>query len=268
MNKITAIINNLEEAKEINDLVDAYIMPLTGLSINYHHTFSLEEIEKALKLDKEIFVSVNKNIHNDELPKLKEALSKLTKLKISGIIFYDISIVNLKKKMNFKTPLVWAQEHLTTNYGTVNYWNEKGAQYAYLSSELTKREILEIKENSKSKLFVNIFGYLPMFTSRRHLVKNYVETFDIKENDRQAKLSKEGNDYLIEDTKLGTTVYSSYILNATEEDFKNVDYLVFNSNFIETKDFKEVLTDYKNKKPNKYPKNLGFMFEDTIYKVK
>ena len=71
MSKITAIINNLEEAKEINDLVDAYIMPLKGLSTNYHHTFSLEEIETALKLNKEIFVSVNKNIHNDELPKLK-----------------------------------------------------------------------------------------------------------------------------------------------------------------------------------------------------
>ena len=47
MSKITAIINDLEEAKEINDLVDAYIMPLTGLSTNYHHTFSLEEIEEA-----------------------------------------------------------------------------------------------------------------------------------------------------------------------------------------------------------------------------
>lgn len=140
MSKITAIINDLEEAKEINDLVDAYIMPLTGLSINYRHTFSLEEIEEALKLDREIFVSVNKNIHNDELPKLKEALTKLTKLKISGIIFYDISIVNLKKKMNFKTPLVWAQEHLTTNYGTVNYWNEKARSMPTFHLNLLKEK--------------------------------------------------------------------------------------------------------------------------------
>lgn len=268
MNKIIAIINDIDEASEIQNLVDGYIMPLKDLSVNYTKTFTVEEIEKVLKLNKEVFVSVNKNIHNDELDKLKKTLTNLTKLNINGIIFYDISIVNLKKKMNFKTPLVWAQEHLTTNYGTVNYWNDKGVQYAYLSSELTKREILEIKENSKSKLFVNIFGYLPMFTSKRHLVKNYTETFNLKENEGQTKLSKEGNEYLIEDTNLGTTVYSSYILNATEEDFKNIDYLVFNSNFISTEDFKEVLTDYKNKKPNKYPKNLGFMFEDTIYKVK
>lgn len=268
MNKIIAIINNLDEASEIKDLVDGFIMPLKDLSVNYTNVFTIEEIKQALKLNKEIFVSVNKNIHNNELDKLKKALAELTELNISGLIFYDISVVNLKKKIKFKTPLVWAQEHLTTNYGTVNYWNEKGVEYAYLSSELTKREILEIKDNSKSKLFVNIFGYLPMFTSKRHLVRNYTETFNLKENKKQTKLSKEGKEYLIEDTNIGTTVYSSYILNATEEDFKNIDYLVFNSNFINTQGFKEILTDYKNKKPNKYPKNLGFMFEDTIYKVK
>ena len=34
--------------------------------------------------------------------------------------------------------------------------------------------ILEIRKNTQVKLMVNIFGYLPMFVSKRHIVKNYL----------------------------------------------------------------------------------------------
>ena len=47
-------------------------------------------------------------------------LLEIEKLKIKGIIFYDIAIINLKQKHNLQTSLVWAQEHLTTNYQTIN----------------------------------------------------------------------------------------------------------------------------------------------------
>lgn len=268
MSKILSIINDLNEANQISNLTDGYIVPLKDLSMNYHHYFNINQIKEIKKLNKEIFVSINKNIHNNMLDKLKETLEEIDKLDINGIIFYDISIINLKKKLNLKTPLVWAQEHLSTNYGTVNFWYDNGANFAYLSSEITKREIMEIKENSKAKLMINIFGYIPMFTSKRHLVKNYTETFNINEKENQKTIRKEGKKYIIEDEESGTTVYSEYILNATEEDFKDIDYLVFNSNFIKTDDFKQVLLDYKENKPNKYPKKLGFLFEDTIYKVK
>ena len=187
-------------------------------------------------------------------------------MNIDGIIFYDIAIVNLKQKLNLKTPLVWHQEHLTTNYGTVNYWYEKGITSAYLSSELTKREIDEIKKHTKAKIFINVFGYIPMFTSKRHLVQNYLDTFNLKTKNNNNKIIKEGKAYIINDTKEDTTVYSNYILNPKEKDL-TADYLVFNSNFIDNKDFKEVLINY-NKEENKFPKETGFLYKETIYKVK
>ena len=267
MSKVVDIINNIDEAKNIQNYIDAYLVPLKDLSINYIHTFILEEIIEIKKLNKEIFVIINKNIHNNELNNLEKTLKEIEKLNINGIIFYDIALVNLKQKLNLKTPLVWNQEHLTTNYGTVNYWYNKGIEYAYLSSELTKREIDEIKNNTKAKLFVNVFGYIPMFTSRRHLVKNYLDTFNLKSKN-QNSIRKEGKTYPISDTDLGTTVYSNYILNATSVDLKNIDYLVFNSNFIDEKDFKEVLKKHKDKKENKFPIETGFLYSETIYKVK
>ena len=67
MSKVAAIINSLDEASNIKDYIDAYLVPLKDLSINYINTFSLKEIEAITKFDKEVFVVINKNIHNNEL---------------------------------------------------------------------------------------------------------------------------------------------------------------------------------------------------------
>ena len=150
---------------------------------------------------------------------------------------------------------------MTTNYATANYWYDKGVKYTYLSSELTKREIKEIKEKAKGKIFVNTFGYIPMFTSRRHLVNNYLDTFSLKESGN--KIYKEGKYYFINDLEEGTSVYSDYILNIKED--IDADYIVFNSNLIDEKDFIEILKDYKN---NKFKEETGFLYQETIYKVK
>ena len=106
-----------------------------------------------------------------------------------------------------------------------------------------------------------------MFTSRRHLVKNYLETFNL-DSKQNNTIKKEGKTYPINDTNLGTTVYSDYILNAVNLDFSNIDYLVFNSNLIDNKDFEEVLKDFKENKENKFLKETGFLYKETIYKVK
>ena len=267
MNKIAAVLTSINQAYDIKDYVDAYLIPLKDLSINYINSFTLDEIKKIKELNKEIFIILNKNIHNDELDILKQTLKEIEKLNINGIMFYDISLVNLKLKLNLKTSLVWSQEHLVTNYGTINYWNKKGIEYAYLSSELTKREIDEIRENTNSKLFLNVFGYIPMFTSKRHLVDNYVGTFNL-ENNKQNTIFKEGKTYNITDVNLGTTVYSNYILNIVEQNFKNIDYLVFNSNLIDEKDFCEVLENYNKNVHNKFKEETGFLYQETIYKVK
>ena len=266
--KTAAVIKNIKQAETLKDLVSVFLVPLSDFSINYENTFSIDEIRDLIKI-KPVFVVMNKNIHNSELENLKEKLLELENLDILGIIFYDIAFVNLKQKLKLETDLVWAQEHLVTNYQTINYWYEKGAHYAYLSAELTKKEMDDIVLKSKAKLFVNVFGYLPMFTSRRNLVKNYISSFNLKDNFDLKKISKEGKDYIIVDKTIGTTVYSDYILNALDENFSNYDYIVFNSNFISDEDFFDVLTNYKEGKISyKFPFNHGFLYEETIYKVK
>lgn len=252
------IISSFKQAKEIKDLVDAYLIPIKDLSINYTSVFTIEEIKEIQKLNKETFIIINKNIENNELNKLENVLKELDKLNLQGIIFYDIAIVQLKKELNLKTDLVWNQEHLSTNYESVNYWYEKGAKYSYLSSEITKKEIEEIKKNTKAKLMVNVYGYIPMFTSKRHLVDNYLETFNIKE--KGSIIYKEEKQYNIKDEKNGTTVYTDYILNI--KDGIDVDYNIYNSNMIDEEKFKQILINNTEKE------ETGFLYKETIYKVK
>lgn len=267
--KIVAIVKSLKQAKDIEKLVDAFILPIKDYSINFGDNFNLDEIDDFKKLGKEIFLSINKNIHNDELDKLKTLLLDIEQLDISGIIYYDVAVFQLRNELGLKTNLIWSQEHMVNNYGTINYWYEKGVKYAYLSSELTKDEVGDIKENSKAKLFMNVFGYIPMFTSRRHLINNYLDYFDLKHQNKSKKIYKEGKYYPISDGHHGTTVYSDYVLNILDEDLSFIDYGVFNSYLISDEDFKNILYNYKNNINNyKFPFEHGFLYNETIYRVK
>lgn len=266
--KVLALIKSIKQAKELKDFVSGFVLPIDDLSINYEKTLSLDDIKVISKI-KPVFVVVNKNIHNSELDYLEKVLLEIDKINVLGIIFYDISIVNLKKKLNLKAPLVWAQEHLVTNFVTINYWYEKGVDYAYLSSELTKEEMDLIAENSKAKTIINVFGYLPMFTSRRHVVDNYLDYFNLESKRSLKRIYKENKYYFVQDDEKGTTVYSDYILNILDQSFENYDYILFNSNFISDDDFYDTLLKYKeNKKDYRFPFNYGFLCKETIYKVK
>lgn len=282
--KLLVMPSSIKQINEIIDNIDGVIVGIDELCINMPVNFTKEEVFEIIdicnKNNKEIFISLNKNMFNSDLDYLKEILLELDKKEINGIMYYDIAIVNMKQELGLKTVLVWNQEHLTTNYLTSNYWYDFGAKYTYLSSEITIEEINEIKEKASAKLMVTLFGYLPMFVSRRHLVKNYLDTFELKDDSKINILEKEGNKYQIIDSKDGTVAYSSHILNGITEVLNTkVDYMVLNSFSIDDDKFKEVVymfktvstnnvIEYKEKIDSMFKTNLGFLYKETIYKVK
>lgn len=283
--KLMVMPKSKEELDNLIDLADSFVIGIKDLSINQPTYFTINEAKKIIKelnnKNKEIFISLNKNMHNEDLPLLKETLLELNDEKITAIMYYDLAIVNLKEKLGIKHDLVWAQEHLTTNSYTCNYWNDLGVKYTQLSGEITIDEILEIKENTSMKLIVPIFGYLPMFASRRHLVKNYLNNFHIEDESKYNFIVKEDTKYPIIDNEQGTIVYSGFILNGIKESLqlKEIDYLLLNSIFIDEKLFKEIVTMFNNiteENADKYQKYIderlntdrGFLFKETVYRVK
>lgn len=283
MSKKLIIPSDMKMIRRLKNKVDGYIIGVDGLSVNMPCYFKLEEVLSIIKKykEKEIFISLNKNMHDSDLSFLKETLLKLDKTKIKGIIYYDISIVNFKEELKLNLDLVWNQEHMTNNYFTINYWKEHGVNYTWLSNDITLDEIKEIRNKVDSKLMIQLFGYVPMFTSYRHLVNNYLNTFKLNSKN-EYYIEKENKVYSIVDDERGTTVYSNNILNAIKESLvlKDIEYIVLNSYNIDCDCFEIVVELFNNlneKNKEEYSSIIynmfnntdsGFLYKETVYKVK
>lgn len=254
------------EVYELKEYYDGLILSVENLSINYQ-TFKLDEIKEIINniKNKEIFINLNKNMHNEDIPLLKKTLKELDNYNIKGILYYDVSIVNIGTKHD----LVWSACHMTTNYKTCEFWNKRKVKYTFLSNEITLEEIKEIKNNTKMELMIQVFGYVPIFASIRNIVKNYRKTFNLKDKSKVNYIKHENELYPIVNEK-ETVVYNSKILNAIDEideyEKMGIKYFVINSFLIDN--IEEVLKKF-NKKEKFQTENegKGFLYEETIYKV-
>lgn len=288
MSRKIVIPQSIEQIQDLINLSDGFIIGIQNLSVNLPCYFTIAQLKQIIELcgnyNKYIFVSINKNIHNSQLAELTDNLKILSNLPINGVIFYDIAIVNLNKKLDLKLNLIWHQEHLVTNYYTINYWHQNGVYGSYLSSELTMEEISKIKNKTNCPLMMNVFGFIPMFTSKRPLVKNYLSKFNLEDDSKINYLEKESNIYPIVSDEV-TTVYSNNILNLVQEidtlSMLEIDYFIFNSFNIPDDIFKEIMVLFeKINKENKkeifdkinmllnYKIDTGFLYKNTVYKVK
>ena len=253
----------------------------------YENEITLEEL-KDIK-DKEVFLAIDKNIFNRDLELLENTLKRIDKYNIAGIFFYDLAVLNLAKKYNVKTPLIWNQNFLVTNYKACNFYQKEGITGAVLSSEITISEVEEIAKNTKLNLFLNIFGYQLMAISKRNLITNYFKYLKL-ENDKQTNyIIEKNNKYPVIEEKIGTKFYTKDILNGIRYINKlkqaNIKYLILDDNLIDQKVFEEVASIYeesiannltdeqlleKEEKIKKLLPNTSTLFLDkkTIYKVK
>ena len=284
MPKIITIPSSIDEINKTLDIIDGFIIGIDNMSVNTNLNIpinSISMLDDYKDKDKDIFISLNKNMHNIDLKYLKDIMIKLNNYNIKGVLYYDVAVLQIYKEIKPNYELVWSQEHSTTNYSTINYWYDKGAKYTYLSSDITFEEIKEIKQNSKSTLLVNLFGYLPMFVSKRHIVKNYLNYFKLKDSSKINYMEKENKIYPIIDKEIGTMCYSNNILNGLKYSLDLLDcYIVLNSLDIDLDKFICIINlfrnvnsknigDSNNKINNMFNNvDLGFLEKKTIYKVK
>ena len=282
---------NIEEY--INMGINTFLLPLEKYSVEYNKYFSLEEIrnikEKYNNID--LFVSLNKNIMNEELNDLKDILKELDNLSIKGIFFYDSAIIKLKKDLNLNLDLVWSQTHMVTNYKTCDYYNSMGVKYALLSKEITKEEIIEIIDKSKISPIVELISKPSIGFSKRKLVTNYFENYN-KEKEQLIEVNEKisDTDIIVSENSDGVVFIKDNILNGCLilDDLlnTNLEYVLLKEDFIDrdlfikvVKEIKYYINNYSNMNENDKEKfleiikeligeNSGFFFQKTIYKVK
>lgn len=278
--KLMSIPSSITEIKDTLDYVDAFLIGINGLCVNMNLCVDTSEVADILKIigDKELFICLNKNMCNDDIDILKDTMKELNDYNIKAIFYYDVGVLNIYNSGNYNYDLVWASEHATTNYDTINYWNGFGVKYCMVSSDITINEVYDIRKMTSCNLIVPIFGYMPMFNSKRHIVKNYLDFFNLEDDSNINYIEKEDKVYPIIDDDLGTTVYTNYILNGIGEydnlDKNGIDYALFSGFNIDSEKFIDVLkllgSNDSYDKINSLFNNCGtgFMYQETIAKVK
>lgn len=282
MSNIVVIPNSIDN---VNNIINSDCYILLGIDKYSVNTLniSFDEIKNILNITNNVFLSLNKNISNSELSDVEKLLIEISKLDIKGLFYADVAIVNIVNRLKLDINLIWSAEHLTTNYFTINYWYKHDVKSTFLSNEITKDEIVDIVNNTDSKIFVQLFGFIPMYVSKRHAVKNYLNHFKLDLNSSKYYLFKEDKKYSIVDNNEGTMIYSNFIINGLKEyaELKNnIDYVIINGYDIDSNKllsvidiFKEVNKKNVDKLDNKLLDlfdNLdkGFLYEETIYRVK
>ena len=273
--------------KKIYENVDGIILALKDYSVQSINYYSVEEIKeiKNNNPDKEIFISINKNLMNEDIEPLKEILKEIDTIEVKGIFFYDTAVLQLHKELGLKTDLVWSATHMVNNYKTCDYYYSKGCKYALLGKEITLEEIKEIINTSKITSMVEVIGLPSVAFSKRKLITNFYT--DLGKTPKESilvdeKVTKEK--YIVNEDSNGTSFFLDKVVNGTSiiKDLYEVNckYIIIREYGIEKEIFDELVRDTSDYIKNnciddnyieKY-KKLGdftnFFFKKTIYKVK
>lgn len=263
--KLLLNVSNYKELDNLTDKIDGYILSSYNYSINYDYQVEDEKLESVVKYlkdnKKEVIININKNIHNDMIEELTEYLKFIDTLNIDFVIYHDLAILNIVKELKLDIPLIYGANMYITNYNIINFYKSE-IEGVLLSSEILRDDIIKIRENTDSKLFYNVFGYLPMMFTKRNLIGNYLEYSNLDSNEGihtlEDKISK--NKYPIVKNNGITTIYEHKLVNVLKDSVCDyIDYGIvnlFNTNY----DIEEIYsTDIET--------NINFLEKETIYKV-
>ena len=270
MSKLLVTVNSLEQLDKLIDK-DIYgvMLYIDKLSVNSSFYVDIDIIDKVEFKDKKIYLVMNKIVHNDDLVLVRECLEKL-KDKDVKILFYDMAVYNISKELEIIDKLVVYQDHLNASILSNKFYYNLGITGSYISSDITLEELLDIKNNSKMEIYFTGYGYIPIFYSRRYLIKNYLKYIKKEELVGKYSIISDMNvEYPISEEEFGTTIYSDKPINLINylDELDKIDYVVMNSNSVLEEDFNLMVDKFINrdKMDDCY---LGFFKTKTIFKVK
>ena len=263
---------------------DGLILAIKDYAVESNTYFTLEEIKNISdSFSGEIFVKLNKNLMNDDIPFVKDILLQLDKMNITGVFFYDLAVLELKRERNLNIDLVWNQTHMVNNYKTCNYYYSKGVKYALLGKEITLDEILEIIDLSDITSMVEVVSKPSVAFSKRKLVSNYYKDMGIDGSKEIIVNEKVSNlNFDIKEDSNGTVFFLDLITNGTgiiRDLYDNgCSYIIMREYGIDN--FRELVNDTMEYikdscsdlsyvlKYKKLGDSTNFFFKKTIYRVK
>ena len=211
--KLIVSVNSLEHLNTlVKKNIDGVILSIDKLAVNDSFYIDVDMLDRIDFKDKEIFVSLNKLMHNNDLDYLRSVMAKL-KDKNVRIMFYDMAVYMIDRELDMIDKLVIMQDHLNASILSNKFYLNKGIKASYVTNDITKDELLDIKKNSNMEIFFLGYGYSPIFYSRRYLITNYLKYIDEDSGKDYKIISDDNKEYPIDEEKYGTTIYTNKPIN-------------------------------------------------------
>lgn len=286
---------------------DAFVLGEQKFGLRLAGDFTVAQVEEATKIihaaGKKVYVAVNAIFHNDRLDELDIYLKDMQRIGVDALLFGDPAVIMAVRELGVTIPLHWNPETIATNWFQVNYWGERGSKRAVLARELSVDEVIEIKENTKHEIEVQVHGMTCMFQSKRSLLGNYflyrdeaMEIENRKENKNMFLHDKERkNKYPIYEDMNGTHIFSPNDMCIIEElnelfeagiDSMKIDGVLHSFDYVVkvTSLYRQAIDAYFDQGEDAYedikselfeqveaiqpalrPLDTGFIFKETVY---
>ena len=188
----------------------------------YPYSYSIEEIlqaiDEAKRLNKKIYINVNKIFQEFELDNLNSFLSFIINKDIDGLVYTDMAVYQYIKKLGKTNLLVYASQTQIVNKYDAKFYLDLGVKSVLISKECNLEMISNIVEYLPHQTIMFAHGYMQIFYSRRKLLENYaleynldidslVEKYDIK----ASEFTRNKKFPLYQDQN-GTIIFSDYVL--------------------------------------------------------
>lgn len=252
---------SMKQLKELNN-VKRIIISMDQFSMRSNDKYSLKELKELIeelkkeKVEKEIYVSLNQIIQQNDLEELSKYLEQVISNSIDGIIFSDLGVLMQLQSMGFTGKTIYSTDTTITNVYFTQLCKNTGISEIELAKEITLKEIKEINEQKLVPITVFIHGHIYMYHSYRKLITTYKKHLDnqqIKYNEEQDSNyflydDERKNYYPIYEDNSGTHIVNHQFLCGIKylKDLNNVDYLKIDSFGLDSQEYLKIIQIYND----------------------
>jgi U32 family peptidase len=137
-----------------------------------------EGVEFAKKYGAKIYVTTNIFAHNENIDGIEEYLLGLKDAGVAGIIVADPLIIETCRRIAPEIEIHISTQQSITNWQTIQFWKEEGAERVVLARETSAEEIREMKEKVDIEIETFVHGAMCIAYSGRCTLSNHMTARD------------------------------------------------------------------------------------------
>ena len=143
--------------------------------------FTHEEMQEARRITGEagvkLYVTTNIFAHNEDIVRAKEYFEELRDIGVDAVLISDPGMFAIAREVlaGSETDIHISTQANNTNYMTYRFWKDMGATRVVAASELSLKEIRDIRDNIPEDMEIEAFmhGAMCISYSGRCLLSNY-----------------------------------------------------------------------------------------------